>query len=422
MVTPLIIRPPTPIPNPVNQFPGPTGVGGSTGGSPKATAVPQPPAVAQPTAVPKSTALPIPVAQPVAAPKPAAVPRPAPAAQPVAIPKPAAPRPAAVAPVAARPVAAAGPRAAAAPIALSIPGLDSKPGEFTGQTIGSYEVGNQTGGDEWGAIYAATQTGINRPVSLHVLSVERAMDEASRLRFVADARAKANVQHSSILAVYEAGDTEGRFFYAHEYVDGLNLAQLATRGQKVNERTALNILRSVADGVAYLDAHGIPRLPADATSAYLGTDGQARLSNLAVQAASQPISAQDEIVALGRAMFAIVHTGPTFSAEVRGLLGRMVQAPASGLTTWAEVLEGVKAAEPKNIPAHVAEIGAQERAAAAAVEAARVQRQKELRFNIISVAVGIFIRGSAKICANWGTTKFSRTKMEPRPTTLKSAG
>ena len=348
---------------------------------PKAAAVPQPPSVAQPTPVAKSTA------PPVLGPQPTAAPRPAPVAQPAAIPKPAAPRPVAAPPAAARPVPVpvVGPRAAAGTVAMSIPGLDTKPGEFTGQTIGSYEVGNQIGADEWGAIYAATQTGINRAVSLHVLSVERALDEASRLRFVADARAKANVQHPSILAVYEAGDTEGRFFYAHEYVDGLNLVQLASRGQKVIERTALNILRTVADGVAYLDAHGIPRLPADGTSAQLGTDGQARLSNLAVQAAAEPTSPPDEIVAVGRAMFAIVHTGPGFSAEVRGLLGRMVQAPASGLTNWADVLEGVKSAEPKNIPTHVAEIGAQERAAAAALEAARVQKQKELRRNIISM-------------------------------------
>ena len=355
---------------------------------PKATAVPQPvavpkaTAVPQPVAVPKATAAP----QPVAVAKPTAVARPAVAAQPVAAPK-AAP--------AARPVAAPRPAAPVAvpPAAPSIPALDTKPGEFTGQTIAAYQVENQMGADEWGGVYAAVQTAINRKVSLHILSADRAADESSRLRFIADARAKANVQHPSILAVYEAGDNDGRVFYAHEYVDGQNLAQLADHGQKVNERTSLNILRTAADGIAYLDANQIPRLPLEPTSLFLGTDGQARLANLAVQNAAQPGNPPEEIVALGRAMFGIVHTGPGFSPILRGLLGRMVQAPGSGLTNWAEVIEAVKAAEPKNIPTHVAEIGAQDRAAAAAFEAARVQKKKELRRNLISMVSCIIVAG-----------------------------
>ena len=339
---------------------------------------PKPVAVPPPTAVARATA---PIA---ATPQARHVVR----ATAVAVPKAAvAMRPAAV--TQAPGVAAVVPRATAnmdnGPAASSLPVFITKPGEFTGQSIGSYEVGNQMSKDEWGTTYAAVQTGINRPVSLHVLNAERAADEASRLRFIADARAKAGVQHPSILAVYEAGDNDGRIFYAHEYVDGQNLGQLASFGHKVDERTALNILRTTAAGAAYLDATQTPHLPVDATSVLLGTDGQPRLANLAVQSAEAPGNPPEEIIALGRAMFAVVHTGAGFLEGLRGLLGLMVQAPVSGLATWTDVLEGVKSIEPKNIPTHVAAIGAQDRAAAAAVEAARLQKKKELRRNLISM-------------------------------------
>ena len=345
--------------------PPPTAVARESGRIPQLRAVARPTAVAQPTAVPK----------------PAAVARPTAVAQPKAV------DPKAVA--AARPVPAAVPP----PVAIAIPSLDSKPGEFTGHTIGAYEVKNQTGSDQWGAIYAALQTAIDRQVSLHVLSAEHAADEASRLRFIADARAKALVQHPSILAVYEAGDSEGRIFYAHEYVDGQTLTQLAEHGQKVNERTAINILRTTADGLAYLNAKNIPHLPLDGSSVQLGTDGQPRLANLAVQTTSQQPDPQEEIVALGRALFAIVHTGPGFSPALRGLLGRMVQAATNGLTDWAQLLDDVKLVEPKNVPTHVAEIGAQDRAAAAALEAARKQQKKELTRNIASVVSFVVLTG-----------------------------
>ena len=372
--------PATPQPRPVAR---PTAVAQPTA-VPRATAVPQPVAVPKGVAAPKATAAP----QPVAAPKAVAAPR---AAAPVAA-KPVAVAKATGAPQAARAIPAAAPRATAAPVAQSLPALETKPGEFTGQTIGSYQVGNQMSEDEWGTAYAAVQTGINRPVSLHVLHAARAADEANRLRFIADARAKAAVQHPSILAVYEAGDNDGRIFYAHEYVDGQNLAQLGANGHKINERTALNVLRTTAEGAAYFDASQTPHLPLDATSVQLGTDGQPRLSNLAVQIAERPNDPAGEIVAIGRAMFGVVHTGPGFSEGMRGLLGRMVQAPGSGLAKWEDVLESVKSIEPKNIPTHVAEIGAQDRAAAAALEAARLQKKRELQRSMI-------IMVSSVICA-----------------------
>ena len=372
---------------------------------PRAVAVPPPTAVARAAAPAPAAPQARPVARPAAVAQPTAVPRPA-VAQPVASPRPAVvPQAKAASPQAApvaRPVAVPGPRAVppvspgplAVPVASpSVPGLVTKPGEFTGQTIGAYEVMNQMGEDEWGAVYAAVQTAINRPVSLHVLSAERATDEASRLRFIADARAKAQVQHPSILAVYEAGDSDGRIFYANEYVDGQNLAQLAAGGQKINERTAMNILRTAADGLAYLEANNIPHLPVDGSSVQLGTDGQARLVNLATQLPDQQISAQDEITALGRAMFAIVHTGPGFSPGLRGLLGRMVQSATSGLSDWAQVGEGVTSIEPKNVPSAAAAIGAQDRAAAAALEAARLQQKKELRRNVISMVSFVVLAG-----------------------------
>jgi hypothetical protein len=53
------------------------------------------------------------------------------------------------------------------------------------------------------------QLSINRPVGLKVLDTSRQNDPTAKGRFIADARAKAHVQHPSILSVYEAGESEG---------------------------------------------------------------------------------------------------------------------------------------------------------------------------------------------------------------------
>jgi serine/threonine-protein kinase len=71
-------------------------------------------------------------------------------------------------------------------------------------------------------------------------------DETIKSRFIADARAKAHVQHPSIIAVYEAGESEGRIFYAREFVDGQSLADVAASGRALDEHTALRVMKVVA--------------------------------------------------------------------------------------------------------------------------------------------------------------------------------
>jgi formylglycine-generating enzyme required for sulfatase activity/CheY-like chemotaxis protein len=283
----------------------------------------------------------------------------------------------AVAPVQARAIPAA--PAPPAPAAVG------SPGELTGQTIGAYEVKGQLGEDEWGPVYAAVQSAINRPVTLHLLNAERAADSVGKLRFIGDARAKARVQHPSILSVYEAGESGGHIYFASEFADGQTLAQLAAAGRKIDEKAAFNVLPTAAEGIAYLRANHISYPPVDGSSIYLRHDGQARLANLATQAADTEQDEIQEIIAIGRALFAVVHTGPGFSPTLRGLLGRLVQPAVTGLRTWDDVLEAVRAIQPKHNPAAVAAISAQERAAAAALEAARKQQKKELIRNIVSV-------------------------------------
>jgi formylglycine-generating enzyme required for sulfatase activity/CheY-like chemotaxis protein len=278
-----------------------------------------------------------------------------------------------------------------APVTPISPSVVGKPGELTGQTIGAYNVKGQLGEDEWGPIYAAVQGSIKRPVILHLLNAARGSDAVGKLRFIGDARAKAQVQHPSILSVYEAGESGGHIFYASEFAEGQTLAQLAVDGRKIDEKAAFNVLRTAADGFACLRTNHIPHPPVDGSSIYVGHDGQARLANLATQAAETEPAEMDEIIAVGRALFGVVHTGPGFSPTLRGLLSRMVQPVTTGLRTWDDVLEAVRAIQPKHNPAAVAAISAQERAAAAALEAARKQQRRELTRNIVSVITLILL-------------------------------
>jgi formylglycine-generating enzyme required for sulfatase activity/CheY-like chemotaxis protein len=261
----------------------------------------------------------------------------------------------------------------------------ASPGELAGQTFGAYQLAHKITDGRWGCVYSAVQVSINRPVAIEILDADKAADEESRDRFIADARAKAQVQHPSIVAVYEAGEAEGRFFYAHEYVDGGTLAEVKAAGEALDEPTALKVLRVAAEGLAYLTAHHIPHYAPEAGSIAIGRDGQPHLANLATHLSDQQLTSEQEIQTLGRIMLSVLPGIQSVSPGLRDLLKGMVQTGTEAHTTWSEVLQGIKAIEPKVIPVEAAKISAHDRAAIAAVELARKQQKRALYFSILSV-------------------------------------
>lgn len=355
---------------------------------------------AQPTAVPvaKPTAQPtvkaVPAAQPTAVPvaKPAqptarAVPAAQPAAaQPVAVPA-ATPTARAVPAVPSVPVPVAPPSAPPPSFPIAPPQPSGGGGEsLIGQSLGAYQIVSYLGEGRYGSAYAAVQISINRPVGLKVLDPDRAQDEAVKARFIADARAKAHVQHPAILSVYEAGEADGRFFFAREYVDGQSLAEIAASGAKLPEPAILKILKTVGEGFLYLQMQNLPHRPLEAGRIFLGAEGAPRLANIAVQVTDEQQTVPQELQALGRILATIVAPG-SISQGLQAVITRLQQAPASGLNAWGQVIQAAKALEPKVIPTAAAKISAQDEAAIQAVEAARKSQRRSFWLNVVSLTV-----------------------------------
>jgi formylglycine-generating enzyme required for sulfatase activity len=82
----------------------------------------------------------------------------------------------------------------------------------------------------------------------------------------------------------------------------------------------------------------------------------------------------------------------------------MTQPGADAITGWGQLLQGLKALEPKVVPVEAAKISAQDRAAIAAVEQARKQQKRSLYTNIASV-ISIFLLLGFIAWKVWGTNE-----------------
>jgi formylglycine-generating enzyme required for sulfatase activity len=208
-----------------------------------------------------------------------------------------------------------------------------------------------------------------------------------RKAFIADASAKANVQHPSILSVYEAGEENGVYFYSREYVEGHTLADLIAQGAVLDETTALQVVKTLGEAFLYLSHNKIPHSVLEVTSIFIGNDGMPRLANLASVRASASTPAQQDIRALGTIMASAMQGAANASPGVRALITRMQIEGNNGFLSWGALMQGVKALEPKVVPVDAYKLSEQDHAAIQAVE---MEKKRQKRAALLSLS-GILV-------------------------------
>ena len=123
--------------------------------------------------------------------------------------------------------------------------------------IGKYEIVHKLGRGGMADVYLAVDTAFGHQVALKL--IEHAPDPDTRDSIEAERRGAQLQAHLAaidprVVRVYDAGDADGYFFVAMEYIDGQDLAELMRRGP-----LAAGFAMEVAEGVARTleNAHGL---------------------------------------------------------------------------------------------------------------------------------------------------------------------
>ena len=321
-----------------------------------------------------------------------------PAAAPAAVPVVAEPVPVATAvPIEAVPTAAAVQvaRAVAVPqsgvAARPRVALDGSTDPLIGVQVGDYRVQQLIGEGSWGRVYLALQLSVNRRVGMEVLDPARAGNDGVRGQFLAHARAKAAVQHPFIMSVFETDEHNGLAFYTHEFLDGASMEDLIAKGQVLDEKTALHVLKVAGEALQYLWSHNISHAPIEAGSLRLGGDNIARMANIAAANPDPSVTVESELLTVGTILRRLTKE-ESISPGFRMLLGRMTGG-ANPVNGWPAVLQAVKALEPKVIPVEAAKMKAADAAAMRAVEAARRSKKRGIIINICTLTALLALLG-----------------------------
>lgn len=125
-----------------------------------------------------------------------------------------------------------------------------------------YRVLKLLGSGGMGAVFAAEDLQLKRPVALKIMLPAVAREQSARERFLREARAAATVEHEHIVTVYQVGEDRGVPFLAMQLLKGHSLEDLfasqSTPGAtRLNLAQALRIGREIAVGLAAAHARGL---------------------------------------------------------------------------------------------------------------------------------------------------------------------
>ena len=122
--------------------------------------------------------------------------------------------------------------------------------------FGAYEVRREIAVGGMGAVYEAFDSRLGRTVAVKLMRSLLLATTEEKARFKTEAGAAAQLDHGSIVPVYEVGEQDGQPFFTMKLVEGQSLAARLKDGP-LPEREAAAMMASIARAVAHAHERGV---------------------------------------------------------------------------------------------------------------------------------------------------------------------
>ena len=188
-----------------------------------------------------------------------------------------------------------------------------RPGQSR-KTLGGYELLGKIGQGAMGAVFKARQTSMDRVVALKVLPQRLAKDKEYVARFLREARSAARLNHVKVVKAFDAGEADGYYYLAMEFVDGPSLDDLLKMSGALSEQRALEITRDIAQALEAAHRVGLIHRDVKPANILLTSDGTAKLADLGLARESM-VDSDSSLTSVGVALGTPDYMAPE---QVRG--------------------------------------------------------------------------------------------------------
>ena len=223
-----------------------------------------------------------------------------------------------------------------------------KPDPLVGKRLRAYRIQEPIGVSRWGKVYRAFQSSMSRTVAVRVLSPQVAALPGKTEQFLEETRVEARLIHPHLVLIYEAGQAEGTYFCAMEYMDGPPLREFLRSGNEVNEHRLLQTIMGVARALDFLWRRNVQHQPPLEKNVLTATDGSVKLINFEPVEMAPSQSQQEDLLRLGLMAATLANDIAPVSRPVSRFVERMLGAAGHELFgSLAEVADAAEALDHK---------------------------------------------------------------------------
>lgn len=143
----------------------------------------------------------------------------------------------------------------------------------SGDFLDHYQVLRCLGQGGVGQVYLAYDTKLHRKVALKVVNPALMREAKTRERFLFEARATAQFNHTNIVTIYSVGEQEGLHYLTLEYLKGRTLREWIQSGE-IHLREALRVGLDVLKALVEAHEQGVLHLDLKPENIFVTTEGR----------------------------------------------------------------------------------------------------------------------------------------------------
>ena len=178
---------------------------------------------------------------------------------------------------------------------------------MTGQIISNYRIISKIGEGGMGIVYLAEHITLKRKAAIKELNPLLSQNEQIKARFINEAVTLSQLNHQSIVALYDFTSHDNQLYLIMEYVEGNTLNEIIEKNGAINETQAIHIFNEILNGFSYAHTKGIVHRDIKPSNIIIGLNGNPKILDFGI---AKILASDARITKTGMKLGSVIYMSP----------------------------------------------------------------------------------------------------------------